>query len=197
MAICMDEIVFYIGVISSVIVVIFLLNKKEQFSEINLSKDELIDEIKKLKDLIYQTTIDPALCRPEQSRDPALCRPEQSRERCERNLAESQSQESQSKQYTDSAPKRIYTTDTTNFYQIGYLIRQGGGGVIYPLYGRRMYRQRSDRWEYYTIENSENKVRIPIKTKNDQELNDTDTVELLGEVFTVKLYEYTNFRYIG
>jgi hypothetical protein len=67
----------------------------------------------------------------------------------------------------------------------------------YPLFGRTKYPRRSDKWEYYTIDEGRNRIKIVIKTKGDNELYDGDslTVPELGGDFTVKLYEYSNVRY--
>lgn len=174
MAICMDEPIFYM-LIAICLIIVFVVTKKfkETMNNINfeknLTKDELITEIRKLKDLLYSTTIQ--------------------QQTCERNLSECKSSESIT---TSHAPKRTYTTDITNFYQVGYV---SDSITIYPLFGRRLYRQRSDRWEYYAIEGSENKVRIPIKTQNDIELSDGDTITINGRSFTVTMYPYQNVVY--
>jgi hypothetical protein len=168
MAICMDEPIFYI-IVGICILFVFIFTKKfkETLSNIdfekNLTKDDLVTEIRKLKDLIYNVTIQ--------------------KQTCERNLSDSLS---------NSAPKRTYITDTVNFYQVGYVSTSDS---IFPLFGRRLYRQRSDRWEYYVIEGSENKVRIPVKTQGDLELSDGDSVMINNRTFTVSIYPLQNVVY--
>lgn len=178
MAICMDEPIFYLIIIISLIVTWLVIKKfKEMLSPINfekdLSKDELVTEIRKLKDLLHSTSLQKQLC--------------------ERNLKSCENTDQSLLPGQAGVPKRIYTTDTTKFYQIGYV--SNDLGTIFPLFGRRLYRQRSDKWEYYIIEGSENKVRIPITTKNDQELSDGDPININGKFYTVHLYPYQNVIY--
>lgn len=68
----------------------------------------------------------------------------------------------------------------------------------FPLYGRPKYRGRSDKYEYYVVDESRNKLQIPFKTKNDNELFDNDTItipELTNTPLQTKLYEYETIRY--
>lgn len=74
-------------------------------------------------------------------------------------------------------------------------------GIIYnnttrlPLFGRPKYIGKSDKWEYYIIDESRNRLKIPYKSKNDNEIFDGDNINIFDETFTVKLYEYDQFRY--
>lgn len=77
---------------------------------------------------------------------------------------------------------------------LGYVTNSDGQ---YPIYGR-YYNNRSDRFEYYTINEGKNKIKIPIKTKNYEELYTDDKVnipELSTTEFIFKKYENEGFRY--
>ncbi len=96
-----------------------------------------------------------------------------------------------------NTPERLYINpyqDVNNEYQnVGYIYNSN---QRYPLYGR--YKdQRSDKWEYYIIDDSKNKIKIPIITKNYYELLDNDTLNIpeLNDTFSVKLYEIKNYKY--
>jgi hypothetical protein len=57
---------------------------------------------------------------------------------------------------------------------------------------------KSDKQEYYTINEGRNHVKIPFKTKNYNELFDGDQVnvpELSNNTFSFKKYETENIRY--
>ena len=72
-----------------------------------------------------------------------------------------------------------------NYQMIGYITNNINQ---YPIYGKYHYPNKSDRWDYYTINNQ---IKIPIYTKNYQELYDGDTViipELNNDTFTFKKY---------
>lgn len=104
---------------------------------------------------------------------------------------------SYSKPQTLNTPERVYinpSQDFNNEYQnIGYIYNSN---QRYPLYGR--YKdQRSDKWEYYIIDDSKNKIKIPIVTKNYYELldNDTLTIQELNDTFNVKIYDIKNYKY--
>lgn len=82
--------------------------------------------------------------------------------------------------------------DGYNFYQnLGFIsdnINQ------YPIYGRYHDPNRTDRMEYYTINEGRNKIKIPIKTKNFSELYTEDIVNIpeFGGNFTFTKYEDTD-----
>jgi hypothetical protein len=79
--------------------------------------------------------------------------------------------------------------------EIGYLTNATGQ---FPVYGRYKDPGRSDRWEYYTINEGRNRIKIPFSTKNYQELNDNDTISVpditQGEL-KFKKYENSGLRY--
>jgi hypothetical protein len=105
-----------------------------------------------------------------------------------------------SRQINIDGPTRLYPggrldLPKTNDYQlIGFLYNDTNR---FPLYGRPKYRGKSDRYEYYIVDESRNKLQIPFKTRNDNELFDDDTITIpeIGMTLKVKLYEFQNIRY--
>ena len=82
-----------------------------------------------------------------------------------------------------------------DFQQTGYISGESGR---FPVYSRYHDAGRSDRLEYYTIDDSRGRVKIPFKTKNYSEIFDGDTItlpEMGGETFVFKKYESQGFRY--
>lgn len=98
------------------------------------------------------------------------------------------------------APERTYPTGrlnipgTQDFQQIGFIY---SGNERYPLYGRPKYPGKTDKYEYYIIDETRNRLKIPYKSKNDNELYDGDKihVDILNNDYDVKIYEYDQFRY--
>jgi len=90
------------------------------------------------------------------------------------------------------------------FAQLGFLTPDAGENKILPLYGRRLQR---DRWQYYTISNQHNDIKLPIKVGRRSgldsigvnELGDGDRVLVHGynEMFTVSLYDTEVRRYLN
>jgi hypothetical protein len=74
------------------------------------------------------------------------------------------------------------------FQMLGYLTGSDGR---YPVMGRYRDAGRSDRFEYYTIDNERGRIKIPFKNKNYKELYDGDSINIdeLGGEFTFKKYE--------
>lgn len=97
-------------------------------------------------------------------------------------------------------PARLYpggrlNTRGVNDYQIiGFLYNES---ERYPLFGRPKYYGKSDKWEYYAIDETRNRLKLPFSSRNDNELYDGDVVSIpgAGNNYTVKLYEYDQFRY--
>lgn len=81
-----------------------------------------------------------------------------------------------------------------NYQMIGYLTGLQGQ---FPVFGRYKYPGRSDKMEYYTINDSRGRVKIPFKTNNFNELFDGDSIIIdeLGGSYTFKKYENEQFRY--
>jgi len=80
-----------------------------------------------------------------------------------------------------------------NYQLIGFLYNTNSH-IKYPLYGKLKYPGKSDRYEYYIIDESRNKIKIPITTKNYNELYSEDIVysEFLDEPYKVEIYDYIN-----
>ncbi|NBU33959.1 hypothetical protein EB118_03070 [bacterium] len=102
----------------------------------------------------------------------------------------------------ETGPERIYPggrldmPSNMDYQQIGFIFNEN---ARYPLYGRPRYPGRTDKYEYYIVDQSRNRLKIPIPTNNYEELFDSDTVQVkeLNSTFNIKLYEYAGLRYIG
>ena len=53
----------------------------------------------------------------------------------------------------------------TNYNQVGILTRITGKETILPLMGRKLFRNR-DKWNYYTMNDKNNMIKLPISFKN-------------------------------
>jgi len=103
------------------------------------------------------------------------------------------------------SPETIYASgrinsqgfDGYNQYQmLGYF--SGQIGEQFPVFGRYKYPGKTDKYEYYTINEGRGRIKIPFKTKNYNELYDGDKVSIpqIGSddlIFTK--YEIENQRY--
>lgn len=153
----------------------------------NLSNKELSDKVINLQNELYNTKISEQKCQV----DLAL-------------LKQSKSvQKPMTSRYLDKiynplvSPERIYEgrdIALSNYQMIGFVYT---GNDRYPLYGRYKYPGRTDKYEYYIIDETRNKLKIPFKSRNDNELFDGDTIVIpeLGGSYTVKIYEYETLRY--
>ncbi len=105
-------------------------------------------------------------------------------------------------------PINISTTavDST-FRQVGILTPLNGSSKdsILPLMGKVLFTRR-DLWNYYTISNQHNNVKLPISVKGRSALNehgvdkvfdgDTVYVDGLNQPFKATIYENTIMRYL-
>ena len=97
-------------------------------------------------------------------------------------------------------PERTYPLGKFNqaanddYQQMGFIFNNNDR---YPLYGRPKYPGRTEKYEYYIIDETRNRLKIPYKSRNDNELYDGDSirVDILNGDFTVKIYDFDNFRY--
>lgn len=99
------------------------------------------------------------------------------------------------------------TPPTTGYRQMGIMTPLNGATKdnILPLMGRPLFTNR-DKWQYYTISNQHNNVKLPISFKGRSALNDYgvdqifsgDTVYVEGynEPFKVTIYETDTIRYL-
>ena len=97
---------------------------------------------------------------------------------------------------TSRGPERPYISnyDTTAYHEIGYIQDTQNIKLRMRLYGRRKY-ARSDKFEYYTLD--DNGIKIVVNTKNNKELYENDTVQVTGFLnpFVVHIYDVSGPRY--
>ena len=93
----------------------------------------------------------------------------------------------------------------TNYTQVGILTPSGGNDKILALMGRQLHTSRQ-KWQYYTISDNNNSVKLPV-VKNGRsctneygcdELMSGDSVYVEGynDAFKVTIYENSQPRYI-
>jgi hypothetical protein len=93
----------------------------------------------------------------------------------------------------------------TNYTQVGILTPSGGNDKILALMGRQLHTSRQ-KWQYYTISDNNNSVKLPV-IKNGRsctneygcdELSNGDTVyvEGYGQAFKITIYENDTLQYI-
>jgi hypothetical protein len=160
----------------------------------SLSNKELIDKIKNLQDNLFDIKLKEQLC--------------------QTNLAQAQNNlvnvnVSDRNRFLDkiynplAAPENVIPSGTLTsrgydsyqqYQMIGYL---SGSGKQFPVFARDKYPGRSDKQEFYTIDESRGRVKIPFKTKNYNELFDGDSINIpeFGENFVFKKYENEGLRY--
>lgn len=95
----------------------------------------------------------------------------------------------------------------TNYRQLGILtpLNSSRKDNILPMMGRPLFTSR-DKWQYYTISNQHNNVKLPVSVKGKSALNDYgvdqvyngDTVYVEGynEAFKVTMYETDTIKYL-
>ena len=95
----------------------------------------------------------------------------------------------------------------TTYRQMGIITPLNGTSKdnILPLMGRPLFTNR-DKWQYYTISNQHNNVKLPISFKGKSALNDygvdqifsgdTIYVEGYNEPFSVTVYENDTIKYL-
>jgi hypothetical protein len=160
-----------------------------------LSKNELLQKLTNIQNILYKTQL--------------------SEQQCKINLNSLTEKYNRDAQISDTEmkntllnkiynplvpPERIYpggrfnTPGFTDYQLIGFIYNNT---ERYPLYGRPKYRGKSSKYEYYIIDETRNKLKIPFKSKNDEELFTGDKVNIqgIGSDFIVTIYEYDNLRY--
>jgi len=195
--VCFQENEVKLYIFLFIIVIFYLLyiyfNRKEELSNIdfnqNLTKDELQDKLNKLQDALYETQLSEQKCKIELN-----------------SMKEQTSYINTQNKLLDKiynplvSPERMYpggrfNMDSYSNYQLmGYIYNNQDR---YPIYGRPKYPPKTDKYEYYIIDESRNKLKIPFKTKNDNELYSGDTIDIsgVGNGFMVNIYEYDTLRY--
>jgi hypothetical protein len=95
----------------------------------------------------------------------------------------------------------------TNYRQVGILnpVNKPNKDNVLPLMGRPVFTNR-DKWQYYTIGNQHNNVKLPIVVKGKSGLNEygvdrvynNDTVYLegLNDVYRVTIYDNDTIKYL-
>jgi len=99
------------------------------------------------------------------------------------------------------------TSSDTSYRQMGIITPLNGTSKdnILPLMGRPLFTNR-DKWQYYTISNQHNNVKLPISFKGRSALNDygvdqifsgdTIYVEGYNDAFKVTVYENDTIKYL-
>ncbi len=99
------------------------------------------------------------------------------------------------------------TPPDTNYRQIGIMSPLNGEAKdnILPLMGRPLFTNR-DKWQYYTISNQHNNIKLPISYQGRSALSDTGVnqiytgdsvfVEGYNEPFAITVYENDTIKYL-
>jgi hypothetical protein len=93
----------------------------------------------------------------------------------------------------------------TNYRQTGILTSQNNKGKILPLMGRPVFTNR-DKWQYYTMSDQNNSVKLPISQNGKSCTNeygcnrlyngDTVYVEGLNQPFIITIYDNDTIQYL-
>jgi hypothetical protein len=93
----------------------------------------------------------------------------------------------------------------TNYRQIGILTSQNNKGNILPLLGRPLFTNR-DKWQYYTMSDQNNSVKLPISQNGKSCTNeygcnrlyngDTVYVEGINKPYIVTIYDNDTIQYL-
>jgi hypothetical protein len=93
----------------------------------------------------------------------------------------------------------------TNYRQVGLLKRMNGPEMLLPLMGRPRYVGR-DKWQYYTMSDNNNQVKLPVSFKSKSctseygcdEISNGDTVYVDGinATFQVTMYDNATMQYL-
>ena len=105
------------------------------------------------------------------------------------------------------APINVSTQGTPNaaYRQVGILTRINGPETILPIMGRPLFRNR-DKWQFYTISEKSNFIKLPISVKGRSCTNeygcdnvyngDTVYVEGYNDAFKVTAYDNSVMQYL-
>lgn len=106
-----------------------------------------------------------------------------------------------------AVPINVSTQGTSNsaYRQVGILTRINGPETILPLMGRPLFRNR-DKWQFYTISEKSNFIKLPISVKGRSCTNeygcdnvyngDTVYVEGYNDAFKVTAYDNNVMQYL-
>ena len=183
-----NEFKFFSYILLCVLVyIIYILSwrKSEQMTNVDLLKHVDSQELKKkveyLQNKLYEVMLSEQACQSDLARTKQSVLVREKQAYLVRNSTE---------------PVRPSTSTSDSYQMLGYVFSPNAL-ERYPLFGRYKYPGRSDRWEYYIIDEGRNRLKIPFLTKNYSELYDGDSVNIpsIGGNFEVKLYEIEQFRY--
>lgn len=184
--VCVSESLFsiytilFISNIIALLVVIFVnRSKNESFESIDFTKNLDIDSLRvKVNNL--QTELN------ETRKKLVFC--ESDYAKC---IARPQQQYNGNQNSGNSEPIRDY--GNIDYQRIGLVYN---GTDRFPLYGRKKYRN-GNKWEYYIVDDSRNRMQLPFKTRGDEELDTGDiaNVPTVGSL-TVEMYDVGGFRYV-
>jgi hypothetical protein len=180
----------YLLLMLLVYIVYILYQKRENLSVVDVSshlqKEELSAKVKELQEQLYTFQLAEQRCRTELVK-------------VRSKLVNSTSNNSLMQKIYNPlvAPERRYEgvkSETGGYQMIGYVYNNNDR---YPLFGRYKYPGRTEKWEYYVIDETRNRLKIPFKTSNDNEITDGDTINIptLGDGYSAKIYEYEQLRY--
>ena len=95
--------------------------------------------------------------------------------------------------------------ENTSYRQLGILTATNSKGSILPLMGRPVLTNR-DKWQYYTMSDSNNQIKLPVSFKSKSctseygcdEISNGDTVYVDGinATFQVTMYDNATMRYL-
>lgn len=209
--ICFERPTFNMYLFILVCLIIYLLYFKfsESFSQAtfdpysSLSKEQLYNKLIQVKDLLHNTQLKEQKCQIDLN---ALLNSKSEVQ----NIPNVQNTFIQNK-FLDkiynplAPPENIYpggnflskgpAYDGYQKYQmLGYLTGEKGQ---FPVFGRYKYPGKTDKLEYYTIDDSRGRIKIPFKTTNYNELYDGDSVNIneLGSSYIFKKYQDEGLRY--
>ena len=190
-------------IVSAFIIIMYhqsceLKKKKEQFTSFSstagMSDKSLKSRIKQLESDLHQSQLNTERCRTALAGATA------------NNTNTNLHNRVLNKVYNPIAPpERIYPGGSFHnrepyygYQMVGFL--NSADGERLALYGRPKYRNRTDKMEYFAVDDTRNKLKIPFEVKGDDALDDGDTVDidrLGGKEFTANVYEYEGFKYYG
>lgn len=211
--ICFNQSTFYTYVFllfCIVLYIIFIGFPKESFSDTvlysHLSKPELLKKVDSLQQELFDIKLDEQKCRGAlEATQQQLSGLGQNNAGVNRNGRDITRQRFLNKIVDPLAPpENVYFGGSLNspgydsytkYQMIGYL---SGDGVQYPVFSRDKYAGRSDKQEYYLINEGRNRIKIPFATVNYNELYNGDSVmvpQVSSEQLIFQKYENEDFRY--
>lgn len=169
-----------------IIYILYILysSEKEKMSNIDLnsglSKEDLTLKVIKLQEQLYNIQLNEQKCQADLFKTTMLLK------------------KNENSVLTNPliSPERIYKSSNNfnSFQLVGYIYKDSDR---YQLFGRYRNPGRSDKWDYYIIDQNRQSLKIPFVTKNYNELFDGDIINIptLGDNFIAKIYELEQIRY--